>query len=201
MARSYRTQKRSRLAERRIGRTVEGEVCYPRVIARRPRPGDSHPLSRTFGQAAVSRVPLEYLYGLDRIELRPREGESVGSPFGVYWKDEKAIILYSLPMEWSWRGIQTRSRLVRRMCQFGAKTTERDGVLDIRWPFHDARAVWFYLEVFAHELGHHHRNKYRSRNRRAGRVDEEIIADLHTERFLRNLMKQLRSRRKREGAV
>lgn len=99
MTRSYRTQKRSRLAERRIERTAEGEVRYPRVIARQPRRGDSHPLSSAFVRGLIKLAPIEYCYGLARIELRARQSEVVGEPFGYYMKDEKAIVLYSLPME------------------------------------------------------------------------------------------------------
>ncbi|HYC92426.1 MAG TPA: hypothetical protein VEO54_24670 [Thermoanaerobaculia bacterium] len=35
--------------------------------------------------------------------------------------------------------------------------------LRIRWPSRALLAVWFVVEVLAHELGHHYRNQYRIR--------------------------------------
>ena len=197
MARTFRTQKRAHLAERRISRTRTGEVRYPRVVQRTPRDGDSHPADRRFVANLLRLVPVEYLYGLKRIELRARQSEEVGKPFGLYLPDEKTIILYSLPMEWSWKGISPRSRLVLSMRRFFAEIRHDDGVLHIRWPEAGSRSVWFYSKV----LSHHHRNQYRARLRPIGSRDGERAANLRSRRLFKDLVKQLRSRRARSSAV
>ena len=95
MARSYQTEKPSVLARYRIPRDRDNRFVYPRVIARRPSPGDVHPLSKQALSGILRQTPIEYLYGLKRIELRPRRNNKIGEPFGCYLPDEKTIWLYS----------------------------------------------------------------------------------------------------------
>jgi hypothetical protein len=93
MSRSRNTEKESVRAARGIGRDEEGELSLPRIIVRKPRRGDIHPLPKSILVRLLKHVPVEYFYGLSRIELRARQGK-IGDPFGAYGRDEKAIILY-----------------------------------------------------------------------------------------------------------
>jgi hypothetical protein len=53
--------------------------------------------------------------------------------------------------------------------------------------------VWYFVDVFAHELGHHYRNQYRARrNSTRGRKHEEFVADLHSARFYDAVVKRLK---------
>lgn len=56
-------------------------------------------------------------------------------------------------------------------------------------------SVWFYCEVFAHELGHHFRNQYRYKRKRAEIIKEELVADLHARRFKESLFKEYMKRK------
>lgn len=96
MSRSFRTEKESVAAARRIERTEDGGVILPRIVERRPKPGDSHPLPKRALQALLQKIPVEYLYGLKRIELRARWD---GMEFlACYVPQQREIRLYSLPM-------------------------------------------------------------------------------------------------------
>lgn len=41
-----------------------------------------------------------------------------------------------------------------------------------------------------HELGHHLRNQYPSMTKRAGQEYEELIADIHSERYFKNVFRK-----------
>ena len=201
MARSYRTQKPSVLAKTRVPRTDDGAVVLPRIIERKPRLGDSHPLSRRSLAKLLSNAPVEYLFGLERIELRARMGSTVGEPFGKYLRDERAIILYSLPSHWVWPPVTSTSPLIVRMRQFFAEVEIRDNATYVSWPVPEVRMMWFYVEVLAHELGHHYRHQYRNRRKRAGSREEELIAALHSSRFYRDLVRRIQRLETRPDVV
>ena len=56
-------------------------------------------------------------------------------------------------------------------------------------------SLWFFLEVLAHELGHHHVEHYRAKNSRVGGWNhEEFIADLHALRIRRAEFRRFRQR-------
>lgn len=184
MARSYRTDKPRVIADRRLARDDDGEIVLPPILVRRPRKGDVHPFTSAALQRLLrSEVPLEYLHGLRRIEMRPRL-EEVGEPFAYYLPDEKAIILYSLPQEWTWSGDDLPELFILTMERVSADVRYRGKHVHIRWPDRATLALWFFVEVLAHELGHHYRNQYRIR-RGSGRHrrHEELVAGLHSERF------------------
>ena len=96
MSRSYRTRPKGIVAYDRMPRDSRGNIIFPRIITRKPKAGDIHPLSRRSIAVAYERLPLEYFYGLKEIELRAREGV-IGDPFGMYSSHTKQIILYSVP--------------------------------------------------------------------------------------------------------
>lgn len=200
MAKSFRTQQPEAAAKRRLARTDDGAIVLPRIVTRKPRPGDVHPISAPALRGVLRReTPVEYLNGLARIELRPRASNEVGAPFAFYLRDEKAIILYSLPMCWTWRE-RCSDSVLDGITRFYANVDEQESAMTVTWPAAEVLAMWFYVEVFAHELGHHYRNQYRIR-RGSGRHrrHEEYVADLHSARFYDAFLAKLRSLRTRRA--
>ena len=195
MSRSFRSQKRSVIAERRIRRVRSGAPRLPRIVQSRPRAGDTHPLSKAFVRGVLLNLPIEYLYGLRKVELLSRVSTEVGIPYALYRLDEKEILLYSMPMSWTWKEASMDSLEIRKMRKWYAVAIEQNQGITIQWPHESMRAMWFYIEVFAHELGHHHRNQYQGRNRRASISDEELIASLHSNRFYKRLLRRVRARK------
>ena len=198
MARSFRDQKPAVAAQRRLERDERGEIVLPRIVARRPRRGDVHPLpARALRNLMRREIPAEYLLGLSRIELRARPTYAVGEPYAYYTPDEKAIILYSLPMAWSWRSKPKDSTLAT-MKRFYAFVDESGPGAVVMWPGVEVLGLWFFIEVLAHELGHHYKAQYRIRRGAAMRHRHgEAVADLHSARFYDALVKTLKARRKR----
>ena len=66
-------------------------MSLPRIVARKPKSGDIHPLPKSVLAHALKTIPVEYLYGLSRMELRARHGSRIGEPVAVYRPDEKVI--------------------------------------------------------------------------------------------------------------
>lgn len=170
-------------------------VSLPKVICRRPRRGDTHPASSQIIRGALSCMPAGYLVGLNRIELCPRGG-AVGEPFGKYSPAEKAIYLYSLPMEWDCS--RDSAWYIEDYRLSGADIeVDESGATVVRWPDAESRCVWFVLTILGHELGHHYREQDRFRNRRRGRRDEEIGAQLHARRITSAELARVRKLRAR----
>jgi hypothetical protein len=197
MGRSYRTDKPRVIAARRLPRDTDGEIVLPPILVHRPRRGDVHPISGAVMRGVLrTEVPIEYLHGLQRIEMRPRMGE-VGEPFAWYLPDERAILLYSLPEEWTWEPDVPEEYLAKLRRMFAEITVSKTSV-HVRWPDRAVLALWFFVEVLAHELGHHYRYQYRIRRGSArARQHEEFVARLHSERFFDALRRRIIARRKR----
>ncbi len=65
----------------------------------------------------------------------------------------------------------------------------------VRWPEPVGLSVWYLQYVVAHELGHHHVEKFRHKNRRWGRGrDEEAVADLFGSRVFRAFLRAVGER-------
>jgi hypothetical protein len=129
----------------------------------------------------LREIPGKYLYGISRIELRARETKAIGEPYGVYLLDEKAIILYSLPGEWELEYL--RSTREDELRQFGAIVSTSGLISSIRWTKPRQLSRWFFSCIFTHELGHHFRNQYKQRRKVSTDKDEELVADLHSDRL------------------
>lgn len=201
MSRSHNTDKESVRAECRIDRDVDGRVWLPRIVVRRLAPGDIHPLPRQVLSGAIRLdVPVEYIYGLDRIELRARKGNRIGQhPFAEYWRDEKAIILYSLPMSWVVDSMPSSRR--QSVESFGAEVQGKGKVWHVRWLSEAGLTMWFFMEVFLHELGHHFAEQYKKkRGRIRGRKFNELNANLHAIRLSRDAFKRFRQRQTQRKA-
>ncbi len=199
MGRSRNTEKESVWAARRIGRDEDGEPRLPRIVVRKPKRGDIHPLSKSVLAHALKTIPVEYIYGLTRVELRARQGNRIGDPYGAYWPDEKAIVFYSLPVLWVVDRMSEGGQ--KDMEQFGAKVWQQGRQWHVRWRSKRHLAFWFFKEVVVHELGHHFANQYKNkRGRIRGVRFEEMNAELHSLRWMRELLNRGRRRRQARQA-
>ena len=178
MGKTFTTDKESAQASKCV---LNGdERILPRIISRKPFKDDVHPLDKKFIINLLKIVPIEYLKGLSRIELRTRQGD-IGMPFGEYWRDEKCIILFSLPSHWKMKSLSTSLR--KSLTKFHADIQEHEHHYSVDFSNIGVFGLWFYSYVFAHELGHHYREEYKKKNSRASALHEEWIADLHADRL------------------
>jgi hypothetical protein len=182
MAYNYRLEPTNRIAQRRFPRDREGRLILPRVVERNPAPGDVHPLSRAHLIPLLRHQPADYVYGLTRVELRPRVG-AVADPFGYYLPKARIVVLYSVPAtEWRLRGSSNYWCSLYR--HHGAAVEVQDAETVIQWRGRLDLAYFMYREVFLHELGHHHDEQFRHKRRYPrGLRYEERSADLHAFRL------------------
>lgn len=193
MSDSFRTQKESVLAARRIKRDAEGKPIFPRIIAKKPTIGDIHPLTKPQLQRLFDQIPIEYLYGLRRIELNPRPNNEVGNPFGLYLPSTKTIKLFSLPAEWKLEYLNSSLRISLK--KFYAEITEEDKFIIVRWRDVEVMCLWYYCDVFAHELGHHFKMQYYHKNGGFGSYQhQEFVAELHAKRFTDEIFRRIDAR-------
>lgn len=148
-------------------------------------------------------IPEEYVYGLDRIELKPREGPDseegytlIGAPFGLYMRVDKSITLFSLPMTWVLREISPG--LTYTVTGWGGNIQKEKGKIIIEWPSENHLGLWFTCTVIHHELGHHYRHQYRRKRKHAYWTEEELVANLHASRLTGAMFQTLRKRRKEQ---
>ncbi|HXU71614.1 MAG TPA: hypothetical protein VN947_19910 [Polyangia bacterium] len=150
----------------------------PRVVARKPRHGDVHALSPAQIRTVLAALPAEHLRHLRRIELRARV-DDVGDPFALYRREERDILLYSLPPgEW-WMSALDRA-IARELRRAGARIVRHRHGVSVH--FTDGDMALFMRDVLAHEIGHHVRNQIARYPRTARTADEEAVADLHARR-------------------
>jgi len=185
MSRSFHTEKESVTARRR------GNML-PRVVVRAPARGDIHPLTARAIRGLFEHIPAEYLHGLTRIELRARNAK-VGQPFGCYQRREKVVILYSVPPTiWEFPGLRADFRRSLQACY--AVISKEEGRVRVTWPDESLISLWYYSDVFTHELGHHYVEQYRHKNGRVGgRLFREFVAEMHARRFTEQLFKRRRT--------
>lgn len=205
MSRTYRTDREHQIAERRILRDREGNPLLPRIVRRKPRPGDIHPILTRQLKMVFGRLPLEYLYNLSSVEMLPRK-DGIGEPFGEYLPDEKRIILYSLPLNWKIdygdRAAAERSARHLDLENLGAGFDFVGNSLKVTWP--DARRMgyWFCCIVLLHEFGHHFRSSYPSKRTPGIRirvVDEEYFAERKSFDLYREIFINYRGTKNRHG--
>jgi hypothetical protein len=171
-----------------------GEFEFARVIERRPRPGDIHPVPKELVEALLLLVPLEYVVGLRRVELRAREG-AVGQPYAAYWPDERAIVVYSVPRTWEPRHLADYER--RSMRRYGATVAQTQRGWQVYWNESSELDLWFAYIVLFHELGHHFDRQYRRRRGGVrGRPAQESSADQISRRVFRGLWREIDRRKK-----
>ena len=165
-------------------------MARPRVIERRPRHGDIHPVPKDLLEALLVIVPPEYVHGLRCIELRARQGP-VGYPYASYRRSEKVVVVYSVPTEWEHRSIPEYEQ--RSMRRHGARLENRGDAWVVRWDDPEGLAFWFAFIVIFHELGHHFAEQYRRRKGAVhGRAYEEADAYARARRIYRGFTQRLR---------
>jgi hypothetical protein len=136
-------------------------------------------------------IPLQYLYGLRRIELRPRQSNRIGKPFAFYSVGDKSIILYSLPIVWRLDSIPARFQRVLEA--YDAIVEKSADSVIVRWPDQAKMSIWYWTDVLMHELGHHFMHQYRHKNGTVNIAEaREFIADLHARRFMTALAAKIR---------
>ena len=76
MTRSRHTEPPKIIAASGVKRRPDGSVVPPRVVYRKPRRGDRHPVSKGMLQALLLAIPLEYTAEIARAMGRkqPRNG-------------------------------------------------------------------------------------------------------------------------------
>ena len=193
MSKTYRTDKERQIAERRMPRDREGNLVLPRIVRRKPRPGDIHPILKRQLNAIFGRLPLEYLYNLSSVEMLPRK-DGVGGPFGLYMHDENRIILYSLPLDWEldYKDAIEAERVADSLYleTYGARVEIVENTAKVTWSDPRRMGLWLCCIVLVHEFGHHFRSTYRAK-RKPGwairRNDEEFFADSKSYDALRHI--------------
>ena len=199
MSRSRNTEKEKVWAKAKIGRTVDGQICLPRIIERRPKRGDIHPVPKRVLSKVLRKIPVEYIYGLASIELRPRQGSSVNdNPLGVYLPNDKTIILYSLPMEWIVD--EMSDGFIESVKFYEAEVLRKENKWHINWPSEARIGVWFFNTVVTHELGHHFSVQYKKKRGAIGGVKyRELNAEMHSFRLTREAFRRMLKRTQRKN--
>jgi hypothetical protein len=183
MSFSYRTEPIRRQAWTRVRRTREGAVIYPRVIQRAPRSGDIYALNKSAIVAMYPYIRMAYLNGLSQIELRARVSPEVGDPYGSYVPGEASIRLYSTPRDlWIFR--DTSVRWHWRPARYGARLEQVGADVHVHWSSVSDLARFLFVNVLAHELGHHFDFRYKHKRKLPGtRRAKEQSADGHIPRL------------------
>ncbi len=176
MSRSYRTDPKWKIAARNIKRDKRGRPVLPRIVVRRPRIGDCHPIPKERLVWFLRQLPIELYYGLRLIEMRPRQG-LVGQPFASYSSSAKTIRLYSMPLTMHMHILSSLLRFCVEESRCAIEE-QNDGFL-VTWKDPDSLGFWFCYDVFLHELGHHLRTHYPCKTGRPHRRSEEELLATH----------------------
>jgi hypothetical protein len=169
MSDSFRTQREDVVARRKAAEQ------HLRVIERRPYPGDLHPISKSELEKVLAVIPVELLHGLRSVELRPRNHE-VGSPFAQYRSRSKSIILYSVPQNWEFNAYYPS--LASEVTNAGAEVTRKGEAMQVGWPDEGSLQLWYFFDIFGHELGHHFDYQFQHKN---GRSPSRLVAEQFAE--------------------
>lgn len=156
----------------------------PRIIERKPKLGDIHPLSKKDVLNYLSTIPEEYLYKLEIIELSPRPKDP-GDPLGRYYPSDKKIVLYSHPTKFIQSDI-IYCLLYHLMSKNGDPAPDTweiiDNKLHVEWDFAKLRKLYL-EEVLPHEFGHHFYYINKNRRKLPKFKYHEILADIHKDKI------------------
>lgn len=172
------------IAARNLQQLPDGSIERPRVVRRKPRPGDRHPISKKVLQRMLQIMPFEYTYGLTRVEMRARE-DDLGDPFALYRPSERDIIIYSVPLVWH---VSSRSWVTKSVGILDVAVNQEASGVTLTWQAVKDLEEWFLRLIFFHELGHHFAEQYRhKRSRIKGKRYSELSAWIkggHIDRWL-----------------
>ena len=151
MSKSFRTQPTRITAQRMIKKDEHRGIDYPRIVSRKPRFGDIHPIDKKLMNSVIRKIPVEFIYRLKKIELCSRKNEKIGEPYGFYRYHERMIVLYSVPSDsWVLDGFTPLWRKAFRA--WGAKLEKRGETFFCSWS--PNKLKHFFCAVLCHELGH-----------------------------------------------
>lgn len=159
------------------------EKVYPRIIVRKPKNGDIHPLSKSAILDILEEIPAEYIYKLRSIELRARVSEPIGL-LSRYHSDAGKIILYSQPEEFA--GDFNCFLQVCYMRYSGIKYPDfypgRDSI-SFKWTESDLKE--FTIGNLFYELANHLREINRTRRKIPVGNYSDKCSDMHESRLKR----------------
>ena len=187
MSNSFRTQREDVVALRKAAEQ------HLRIIERRPFPGDRHPISKSELESALAVIPIEMLHGLGSLELRPRNHE-VGSPFAQYRSRARSIILYSVPHSWEFDAFYPS--LAIKVGNAGAEVTREGKRMRVVWPDEERLRLWYFFDVFGHELGNHFDYQFKHKNGRSSdRRVAERFAELNSAKLREHVARIMKKRK------
>lgn len=160
MSKSFRDRPKWKTAELKFPKDREKKFIYPRVIQSACLKKEYFPLNKVAFSALLRFLPKEYIYGLKKIELRPRPGKEIANPLAYYRSGEKTIFLFSVP-----KGIWKFDKIGNTgyyELHGAAITTNADSSVTVVWKDRLDLAFMYYV-VFLHELGHHYQHQYRTK--------------------------------------
>lgn len=166
MSKSFRDRPAWKTAKIKMKVDKNNKIILPRVVERICLKTDFYPFGKHLIAKLLKIIPREYIYGLKRIELRPRPNSDIGNPYGIYWLDEKIVILYSVP-----KGIWEYSNQLSQGWQdlfelHDARILkENESKIQVVWEKNVDLAYFIYKEVLLHELGHHYENQYKTKRK------------------------------------
>lgn len=190
MSKTFRTQPTRIIAQRRLKRNASGEIQYPRIVDQKPRPGDIYPIDKKLMSSILERIPVEFIYGLKMIALRPRKTNKIGDPYGFYRYSDRMIVLYSLPSDaWVLDGFSPQWRKAFR--NWGLTLEKQGGSFFGIWE--GSKLKHFFCAILCHELGHHYTFQFDSKNKLIPhKTTNENLADLHGSRIFSTIGKELK---------
>ncbi len=173
MSRSKNTQPKQYKLKERI---------YPRIIERKPKEGDIHPLTKQDILSILEEVPAEYLYKLNTIELMPRNSNTKYA--GMYLRSEHKVIIYSHPIEEIRDVADIIYIVLAERCNLPTPEYEIENADTIRVQWNKNSLSWYFKHLLFHELGHHLSNVNKHRRKYAVGDSQEKLADLRAQRLM-----------------
>lgn len=163
MSKSFRDRPTWKTAELKQKINKKENVILPRVVQIKCIKSEFYPFDKQLVEKLLAILPAEYIYGLKRVELRPRINE-IGNPYALYRRREKTVILYSVPQE-AWEFDRLKQGWQNYFKSRGANIVMGQGSL-VKVVWSDIfDLIFVFYETFLHELGHHYQNQYKTKKK------------------------------------
>jgi hypothetical protein len=154
-----------------------------KIIMRKPKLGDIHPLDKNEIRGILDTIPSKFIYNLKIIEFRPRKFDP-GKPWGEYRPSDLKIILYSHPLI-----LENGSEFALNMAFASIRSMSL--LADHKVENGKSYSIWtkemlklFYLEVLCHEIGHHYYGATKFQKKRPVGKYHEVLAQNYMEKIL-----------------